>query len=102
MSCVLMRVEGVGKDDGNTSERSRMSSPWRDGSANIQSQGGWEGVAAAASEPESRAVWLGHVEGGRPLAGLAAAAADAGRISCASLRPVSVEAKMEVEAPEGL
>jgi hypothetical protein len=80
-----------------------MSNPCRDGRANIQSQGDWEGVAAVASEPESKVVWLGYVEGGRPLAGFAAAAAEeAGRISCASLRPVSVEAKMEVDVLEGL
>lgn len=97
-----MRGEGVGKEDGRTRERSRMSSPWREGSWKIQSHGDWEGVVARDKELDTKESRPRRVDGGRPLAEFEGVGAVVGRISWASLRPVRVDAKTEVGAPDGL
>lgn len=100
--CVEIRGEGAGKEDGRTRERSRISRPWREGSWKIQSHGDWDGVAAREREPESKDSRPSWADGGRPLAEVETVAAAVGRMSWASLRPVRVEANMEVGAPDGL
>jgi hypothetical protein len=79
-----------------------MSRPWRVGRLKIQSQGDWEGVEAVGEVAERRVVRVGQAEGGRPFAWFEVVTVEVGRMSWASLRPVRVEAKTEVEEPEGL
>jgi hypothetical protein len=101
-ACVEIRGDGAGKEDGRTRERSRISRPCREGSWKIQSHGDWDGVVARDREPDSkdsRPSWAG---GGRPLAEFEIVVAAVGRMSWASLRPVRVDAKTEVGAPDGL
>jgi hypothetical protein len=96
-----MRGDGVGNEEGSTSERSRISRPWREGRWKTQSHGLCEGVVDPVMNSESSALRLRKIEGGRPLPALGAATtADPGRISWASLKAVRVEANTEVEASE--
>lgn len=97
-----VRGEGLGKEDGRTRERSRMSSPWSEWSWKTQSHGDWDGVVARDKEPDSKESRPRRVDGGRPLAEFEAVGAVVGRISWASLRPVNVDANTEVGAPDGL
>jgi hypothetical protein len=78
-----------------------MSRDCREGREKIQSHGLLSGVDPAERVVESCFVLLGQADGGRPFVWFEDAVV-VGRISWASLKPVRVDAKTDVDVPDGL